>query len=84
MSVNGGIAGDDVPIIEKSDQTLDVRGIDNHQIVDIPIITAGGAVKTQHAPAIVIMYQYAYTGQARQFTPLPSWNGTKMMLMTSP
>jgi len=34
--VNGGIAGGDVCIIEKSDQTVDVRGIDNHQITNIP------------------------------------------------
>jgi len=62
---NGGIAGDDVRIIEKSDWTVDVRGIDNHQIVDIPIVTAGGVVKTQHGPAIVILHQYAYTGQGK-------------------
>ncbi len=28
---NGGIAGDDIHIIEKSDQTVDVRGIDNYK-----------------------------------------------------
>ena len=44
---NGGIAGDDVRIIEKSDRTVDVRGIDNHQITNIPIVTAGGVIKTQ-------------------------------------
>jgi len=30
-----------VCIIEKSDQTVDVHGIDNHQITNIPIMTAG-------------------------------------------
>ena len=34
---NGGIAGDDVHIIEKSDRTVDVRGIDNHQITNIQL-----------------------------------------------
>ena len=34
---NGGIAGDDIHIIEKSDWTVDVRGIDNHQITNIPL-----------------------------------------------
>jgi len=46
---NGGIAGDDVCIIEKSDQTVDVRGIDNHQITNIPIVTARGVMTTQHS-----------------------------------
>ena len=62
---NGGIAGEDVRIIEKSDRTVDVRGIDNHQITNIPIVTAGGVIKTQHGPAIAIMHQYAYTGQGK-------------------
>jgi len=62
---NGSIAGDDVCIIEKSDQTVNVRGIDNHQITNIPIVTAGGVIKTQHGPAIAIMHQYAYTGQGK-------------------
>jgi len=45
---HGGIAGDDVCIIEKSDQMEDVCGIDNHQITDIPIVTVGGIITTQH------------------------------------
>ncbi len=61
---NGGIAGDDVCIIEKSDQTVDVHSIDNHQITNIPIVTAGGLITTQHGPVIAILHQYAYTGQA--------------------
>jgi len=44
---------------EKSDQTVDVCGIDNHQITNIPNVTAGGVVKTQHGPAITILHQYA-------------------------
>jgi len=62
---NGGIAGDDVCIIEKSDQTVDVCGIDNHQITNIPIVTAGGVVPTQYGPIIAILHQYAYTGQGK-------------------
>ena len=56
---NGGIAGDEVRIIEKSDRTVNVRGFDNHQITTIPIVTAGGVIKTQHGPAIAILHQYA-------------------------
>jgi len=63
--VNGGIAGDDVCIIEKSDQAFNVQGSDNHQITNIHIVTAGGVVKTQHGPAIAILHQYVYTGQGK-------------------
>ena len=38
---NGGIAGDDVRIINRTGRQVDVQGIDNHQIVNIPIVTAG-------------------------------------------
>jgi hypothetical protein len=36
---NGGIAGDDVWIFNCTGQQVDVQGIDNHQIVDISIVT---------------------------------------------
>ena len=62
---NGGVAGDDVRIINKTNRFVDVRGIDNHQIVDIPIVTAGGVVNTQRGPVIAIMHQYAYTGKGK-------------------
>jgi hypothetical protein len=59
---NGGIAGDDVRIIERTLCTVDVRGIDNHEVTGIPIVTAGGVVMTQHGPVIGIFPQYAYLG----------------------
>jgi len=34
-------------------------------MTNIPIVTAGGVVKTQHGPAIAILHQYTYTGQVR-------------------
>jgi hypothetical protein len=62
---NGGIAGDDVWIIDCTGQQVDVQGIDNHQIVDIPIVAAGAVVKTQRGEVIVFLHQYAYTGKGR-------------------
>ncbi len=76
---NGGIVGDDVCIIEKSDQTVDVHGIDNHQITNIPIVRAEGVVKTQHSPVIAIMHQYAYTAQGKPFSLQINLNGARMM-----
>jgi hypothetical protein len=57
---NGGIAGDDVRILETTLRTVDVRGINNHEVTGIPIVTAAGVVTTQHGPVIAIMPQYAY------------------------
>jgi hypothetical protein len=62
---NGGIAGDDVRIIHESGRQVDVQGIDNHQIVDIPIVTAGAVVNTQRGEVIIIMHQYAWTKKGK-------------------
>ena len=60
---NGGIAGSDVRIIERLNRHVDVQGIDNHQLNNVPIVTAGGVTKTHRGDVIVILNQYAYTGQ---------------------
>ena len=62
---NGGIAGDDVRVIFKTLRNVDIQGIDNHQIQNIPIVTAGGVVKSQRGPVIAILNQYAYVGRGR-------------------
>ena len=62
---NGDICGDDVRIITKSNRIVDIQGIDNHKVVDIPIVSAGSGVRTQRGLAIIIMYQYAYIGHGK-------------------
>jgi len=39
---NGGIAGSDVRVINRTGRQVDIQGIDNHRITEIPIVTAGG------------------------------------------
>ena len=56
---NGGVAGADVRVIFKTSRTVDIKGIDNHQVVDVPIGTVGGVVTTQKGPVIAILHQYA-------------------------
>ena len=38
---------------------MDIQGIDNHCLPNIPIVTAGAVVKTQHGEIILVMNQYA-------------------------
>ena len=68
---NGGIAGNDVRIIEKLHRHVDVQGIDNHQITHIPIVTAGGVTKTQRGNIILILHQYAYVGKGTSIHSSP-------------
>jgi hypothetical protein len=56
---NGRVGGNDVRIIFKTNRTVDIRGIDNHQVTDIDISTVGGVVQSQKGPIIAVMHQYA-------------------------
>ena len=81
---NGGVAGDDVRIIFRTNRTVDIKGIDNHHVNNIGIGTVGGVVNTQHGPVIAIMHQYALLGKGASIIHQASLNGIKMMSMTSP
>ena len=65
---NGGVAGSDVQIIHQTPPNacrVDIQGIDDHQLTNIPIGTVGGVVTTQHGPVIAIMHQYALHGKGQ-------------------
>ena len=56
---NGGLAGDNVRVISKSDRTVDVSGIDNHEMNNLAIVSVGGVVHTQRGDVIAILNQFA-------------------------
>jgi hypothetical protein len=60
---NGGVAGSDTRLIDKSLRSVHIQGIDDHMIKDVLIGTVGAVVNTQHGEVIAIMHQYAYTGK---------------------
>ena len=68
---NGGIAGNDVRVVEKLHRHVDVQGIDNHKMNDIPIVTAAGVTKTQRREVILILNQYAYVGKGTSIHSSP-------------
>ena len=57
---NGVICGDDVRCISMSDRTLNVTGIDNHEMRNLQIGTFGGVITTQAGDVIAIFNQCAY------------------------
>ena len=69
---NGGIAGNDMTIIEDTGRTVNISGIDDHQLTDLKIVTAGGVVQSQHGPIILVCNQYAYNpGAAKSIHSSP-------------
>ena len=67
---NGGLAGEDIRIIEKTTSTADVSGINDHTRQGLPIATVAGVVESHLGPICLIMHQYAYHGKGKQFTPV--------------
>ena len=57
---NGGIAGDDVRVISTTGRFVNIQGIDNHTLANMPIVTIGAYVETQFGPVIAIFNQMAY------------------------
>ncbi len=62
---NGIVSGADTRIIDKSisGSTVHIQGHDNHQVNNIPIVTAGGVIQTQHGPVIAILHNSAHIGK---------------------
>ena len=57
---NGGLAGSDTQVLSKTDCVVNIQGINNHQVTNIPIVTAAGVVDSQRGPVVLIMNQYAH------------------------
>ena len=59
---NGGLAGSDIRVVcyHEPPRFINVNGINNHQVKDLPIVTAGGVTTSQRGEVIVILHQYAY------------------------
>ena len=62
---NGGLAGEDVRILETSDVKIMIQGIDNHKVHDLNLVQAAGLVKTTTGPVVVILNQYANIGKGK-------------------
>ena len=62
---NGGILGADAKVIHIHNHTLNVTGIDNHQVTGLKVVDASALAMSNRGPIILIMRQYAYHGQNR-------------------
>ena len=60
---NGGFAGSDVRVLERTGRTVSVTGIDNHELPDLDIVTCAAVLHTNHSKVVLIMHEYAYYGR---------------------
>ena len=84
---NGGLAGSDVRISERTGRTVSVTGIGNHELPGLDIVTCAALLHTNHGKVILIMHEYAYygrgntihsAGQIEWFQNPSMWEGNKL------
>ena len=54
---NGGLAGSDLRILEKTGQTVSVTGIGNHELPGLDIVTCAALLHTNHGKVILVMHE---------------------------
>jgi hypothetical protein len=64
-------AHDDPCIILITLRSVDIQGLDNHQVTNISIVTAGAFTMSQRGPVIIILNQYAGIGRGRTIHSSP-------------
>ena len=61
-----GSAGENVRVMDTVlHHFVDVQGIDNHHVNNVPIITCGGVINTQHGEVTAVMHQMAHTSEGK-------------------
>ena len=75
---NGGIAGANLRVIARTDRTVDINGLDNHQVRDLHIVTAGGVTTTQRGPIVAIFHQMAHSPMGRTIISFGQMNYFKI------
>ena len=67
-------------VIETTNRTIDLSGIDDHTVRNLAIVTAGGVVRTGQGEIIVILHQAAdMTRDARTILSSGQANGVVWM-----
>ena len=60
---NGGLAGSDMHVIHKTHSTINISGIDNHEVTGLDVVTAATLLNTSQGKVIGIFNENAYLGK---------------------
>ena len=77
---NGGILGCDARVFLTHQRTVDVTGIDNHELNSLKIVDASAKATSQRGDVIVILRQYAYHGMGRSIHSACQFEQAKNMV----
>jgi hypothetical protein len=76
---NGGVAGSDTWLIDKSLCSVHIQGINDHMIKDVPIGTVGTVIKLSMVRLLLLCVNMRILERVVLFIPLVSLNGVAMM-----
>jgi len=62
---NGCMLGNDAKVIFNRNKTVDVTGVDNHELNALPMVDATAKTITDKGPVILVLRNYAYHGLNR-------------------
>ena len=60
---NGGLAGADMKIAQKTDRKINIVGIDEHEFTGLGVVTDVALFDTQKRPVVGIFHEYAHLGK---------------------
>ena len=60
---NGGLAGSDMHVIHKTQRKINIKGIDNHEVTGLDVVTAATLLNTSQGKVIGIFNEYVYLGK---------------------
>ena len=60
---NGGLAGADVCILERTGRKVSVTGIDDHELPGLDTVTCVALIQTKNGKVNMLMHEYAYHGR---------------------
>jgi hypothetical protein len=62
---NGGLAGADMKVLNKTGRKVNISGIDNHELTGLDIVACASMYETNQGRIIGIFHEYAFYGQGR-------------------
>ena len=62
---NGGLAGADMTVLQKTHRMINIVGIDDHELTDLNVLTAAALLDTQKVSIIGIFHEYAHLDKVR-------------------
>ena len=72
-AANGGLAGADMRMFQKTDSKINIVGIDDHELTGLDVVTVAALFDTQKGPVIGIVHEYAHCGKGRSIHEFTSW-----------